>query len=269
MKMIDFHNHVLPGLDDGPENWEQSLNMLRSAADQGTTDVVNTVHYQHPQMDGKDISNTKTMDLFCKLQERLENEDIDINLHLGAEVFYMPNLLSLVDHPLCTLGHGKYMLVEFPFHVLPKGYDKVLFELVMAGVTPIIAHPERHSQVHEDFTIISRFIQSGYLMQIDAGSILGNFGSAAERAARKMIKQDLCLILGSDAHNDHNRNFCLSEAVALCRDLIGEGVVALVSDNPGKILDGESMTQDLSDLQENSVAYWPNIKQRLFGGLRR
>ena len=54
--MIDFHNHVLPGLDDGSKNIEQTLSMLKTASDQGITDVICTVHYQHPKMDGIDIN---------------------------------------------------------------------------------------------------------------------------------------------------------------------------------------------------------------------
>ena len=90
--MIDFHNHILPNIDDGSESLEMSLIMLKRAAEQGITDVVNTVHYQHPKVDGKDISFERIKKKIQNLQTTLKNHEIPIKLHCGAEVFFLPNL---------------------------------------------------------------------------------------------------------------------------------------------------------------------------------
>ncbi|ODS30194.1 MAG: hypothetical protein SCARUB_04703, partial [Candidatus Scalindua rubra] len=119
--MIDFHNHVIPGLDDGSKTLKMSLEMLRCAADQGITDVVNTVHFQTARLDGITFEYKLIKSKIDKLQNELDNEEIPIKLHIGAEVFYLPNLMELKDKPLLTFEHGKYMLVEFPVDQVPNG----------------------------------------------------------------------------------------------------------------------------------------------------
>ena len=90
--MFDFHNHVLPNVDDGSISLEMSLEMLHNAQNQGITDVVNTVHYQHPKFEGLNISYEKIRSELNALQNELKNENINITLHCGAEVFFLPNL---------------------------------------------------------------------------------------------------------------------------------------------------------------------------------
>ena len=120
--MIDFHNHILPNMDDGSKSLEMSLNMLRQAQRQGITDVVNTVHFQHPKMDGKDISYESIRKVIEALQKKLDNEGINVKIHIGSEVFFLPNLTELKNNPLCTMGDGKYMLIEFPIFKFPIGF---------------------------------------------------------------------------------------------------------------------------------------------------
>ena len=155
--MIDFHNHVLPNIDDGPNTLEMSIEMLRHAAEQGITDVVNTVHYQHPKVENKDISHNRIQKAINDLQMKLDQKKIPINLHCGAEVFFLPNLLEIKKDPLSSFIHGKYMLIEFQTHQLPDIHKEQLFNLKMSGVTPIIAHPERYKDVQENFDLIYEY----------------------------------------------------------------------------------------------------------------
>ena len=128
-KLIDFHNHVLPNVDDGSDSLEMSLFMLRHAAEQGITDVVNTVHYQHPKVETEDISYERIQKEVKTLQTELDNLDIPVKLHSGAEVFFLPNLLEIKDDPLATFLHGKYMLIEFQVHQIPRIQKQQLFDL--------------------------------------------------------------------------------------------------------------------------------------------
>ena len=91
--MIDFHNHVLPNVDDGPKTIEESIEMLKLASNQGITDVVNTVHFQHPKMENKNVDYNYLLEKVENLKLKLKQENININLHLSAEVFYLPNLV--------------------------------------------------------------------------------------------------------------------------------------------------------------------------------
>ena len=125
------------------------------------------------------------------------------------------NELMPYDH-LSTFKHGKYMLIEFQTHQFPKDFDQHLYDLKMSGVTPIIAHPERYKPVQNDIEIIEKLINSGCLIQIDAGSILGHFGKNCKVSAEIMLKRNMVHILGSDSHGTGIRNFCLKHELVFC-----------------------------------------------------
>ena len=127
-------------------------------------------------MEGKRTDYEYISTVKNNLQDKLININININIHLGAEVFFDFNLLDILDNKLVTFCNMKYMLVEFQPMQFPINFDKHLYMLALKGITPIIAHPERYRPIQEDLSIIERLINSGCIMQIDAGSLLGQFG---------------------------------------------------------------------------------------------
>jgi len=239
--MIDFHNHILPGVDDGAKTMEESIEMLKFAYSQGITDVVNTVHFQHPKMERKNTDFNFIISVKDKLMEEMYKNEIDINIHLGAEVFFNFNLLDILDNPLVTFCNGKYMLIEFQSFMLPKGFDQHLFELKMSGVTPIIAHPERYKPIHNDNDIIKRLIDSGCIIQVDAGSFLGHFGLQCKSTADKLLSQNLVHLIGSDAHGTGKRNFCLRETINHLKDKKMNQNIDFILDNSKKVIYGEKI----------------------------
>jgi len=260
--LIDFHNHVLPAVDDGSKSLEMSLNMLKNAAEQGITDVVNTVHFQHPKVEVDEITHQRISDVITSLQDELINQEIPITLHSGAEVFFLPNLLDLKADPLATFGHGKYMLIEFHIHHIPETQKQVLFDLKMAGITPIIAHPERYRPVQENITMIYDWLNAGCLVQVDAGSVLGFLGKSAQRAAERIINNNWCQILGSDAHNDIKRNFCLKDAYEIVQDWVGNDARAMVLDHPRAVLAGQPISLDVEIMLEEIPGLWKKLINR-------
>ena len=240
--MIDIHNHVLPNIDDGSKSMEMSLNMLKYAYEQGVTDVVNTVHFQHPLFLNIDHSLENFERIAESLRLKLMEFQIPIKIHLGSEVFYYENLLKISNKPMVTIGSGKYMLVEFSPKNIPNSQKKTLFDLKMSGITPIIAHPERYRLVQENFNIIYDWINAGCLIQVDAGSLLGLLGQKAKKTSTLIIKEGCCHILASDAHNDSNRNFCIKEAYNFVKNLIGKkNSDLLVYEHPSSIINGEDL----------------------------
>ena len=254
--MIDFHNHILPNIDDGSKSIDMSIQMLSEASKQGITEVVNTVHYQNPKFDEKDFDIDRINRLKNELENELEIIGIPIKLHLGAEVFYFPNLLKILDNPLVTIGKGKYMLIEFHPQLIPKSHKQHLFDLKMAGVTPIIAHPERYKDVQEDISMVKMWLEAGCIIQMDAGSVLGKMGKSAYKISMKILKNSWCQILGSDAHNDRNRNFMLKDAYLVAERVIGREAILLVQDNPKKIMDGSPIHFEIKEKQVNSKSYF-------------
>ena len=253
--MIDFHNHILPNIDDGSKSLDMSVKMLSEASKQGITEVVNTVHYQHPKFDEK-IDIDRINGLKNELESELEIKGIPIKLHLGAEVFYFPNLLKILDNPLVTIGKGKYMLIEFHPQLIPKSHKQHLFDLKMAGVTPIIAHPERYKDVQENISIVNTWLEAGCIIQVDAGSILGKMGKSAYKISIEILKNSWCQVLGSDAHNDRNRNFMLKDAYLVAERIIGKEAILLVQDNPKKIMDGSPIHFEIEEVPVNSKSYF-------------
>ena len=240
--MIDIHNHILPKLDDGSKSTEMSLNMLKYAYEQGVTDVVNTVHFQHPLFLNIDHSLDNIQRIAKSLQSKLDELKIPIKIHLGSEVYYYENLLKIINEPLTTLGGGKYMLIEFSPKNIPNSQKQTLYDLKMSGITPIIAHPERYKLVQENFNIVYDWINAGCLIQVDAGSLLGYMGEKAKNSSHLIIKERCCHILASDAHNDSNRNFCIKDAYNWVKSIIGEkNSDLLVYEHPSSIINGEDL----------------------------
>jgi len=239
--MIDFHNHILPGCDDGASTLEESLEMLQLASNQGITEVVNTIHFQHPKMEGKNVDFYYLSDQIKSLQSKLDKRNINIKLHLTSEVFYLPNLCTIKDNPLTTIGNGKYMLIEFTTHIFPEGYDKQFYDLQLNGITPIIAHPERYRFVQENPDVLEQWIEKGYIIQLDAGSVLGHFGIKIKKLSTKFLNNSLIHLIGSDAHNNSKRNFCLKDAYSHIKNKVSNTAVDTLKDNASKLLLGEQL----------------------------
>tara|TARA_Y100001970_G_scaffold27492_1_gene33576 strand:- start:36697 stop:37479 length:783 start_codon:yes stop_codon:yes gene_type:complete len=239
--MIDFHNHVIPNVDDGPNDVKESLSMLQLAHDQGIKEVVQTVHFQHPKMFDKNVDYTYLKKIVDDFQLILNKKNIDITLHLAAEVFYLPNLVEISNNPLLTIGNGKYMLIEFEPNIYPKNYENELFKLQSIGITPIIAHPERYRFVQQDISILDKWIDREYIIQIDAGSIIGKLGRIANKASLEMIDSGYIHLIGSDAHNNKNRNFCLKDAYSFLSKNYSKDLEMFLKTNAQKILLGEEV----------------------------
>ena len=239
--MIDFHNHILPGCDDGAKTIEESIDMLKCAQEQGITDVVNTIHFQHPKMEGKRTDFEYVSAVKDKLQDKLIEHGIDVKLHLGAEVFFNFNLLDILNNKLITFCNMKYMLIEFHTLSFPKNFNNHLYELALSGVTPIIAHPERYKPIQNDISIAEELINSGCLMQVDGGSFLGQFGEKCKNISEIMLRRRMVHIIGSDAHNNKKRNFCLKPAFEVAQNTLGDDASMLVKENPQKVINGENI----------------------------
>ena len=262
--LIDLHNHVLPGIDDGSPNLTVSMNMIRSASDQGITDIVNTVHFQHPKMDMIDIGMDDLTFRINELQKEIYAADLNVKLHLGAEVFFLPNLMDLKDNPLCTFGNGQYMLIEFHMWELPEIHREVFFDLKMAGVTPIIAHPERYKLVQDNIQIVDQWIQAGCIIQIDAGSLNGTLGKSSNKSAIEIVQNRMCHLIGSDAHNDGRRNFCLRTALDHVIALTNESFSNLLIQNAYKVLRGESIEQDFIEYKHKKNNLFNKLKSKIW-----
>lgn len=197
---VDFHSHMLPGLDDGSPDWETTLRMARAACEAGIRVIVLTPHfitgvYESPR--------ERVLELVHRLRSRLTDEAVELEVLPGSEVHLTPEVPGLLrSGTLVTLGDRfTHLLVEFPAFEVPPWAEGVLFELMLQGITPVIAHPERNSVLSADVDRLRRVVERGALCQVNAGSFLGAYGSGARACAVKLVRAGLAHFLGSDAHS--------------------------------------------------------------------
>lgn len=198
-KYSDLHCHILPGIDDGAQNWDQSLAMAREASDAGTARLFATSH-QRPDFFNNTVGEIRR--LTEELSQKLDHEGIGLTVYCGAEIHISPDLpKKFSDKELMTLGTSDFILLEFPFNFLPSYALEITHELMLKGAGIILAHPERNSVIRRDISICEDLVKKGIYLQVNTGSITGSYGSHIAAFARKLIKRDLVHFIGSDAHH--------------------------------------------------------------------
>ena len=205
--MIDIHTHVLPGLDDGARSLEESVEMLRTAARSGTTDLVATPHANLEfQFDPPAVEE--------RLAELQNVVGSAVRLHRGCDFhLYYENIQdALVDPSKYTINGKSYLLVEFSDLMIAQSTPQIFTRLIRAGMIPIITHPERNYLLHSRIDQIKAWVGLGCYVQITAQSFLGRFGSEARDIARQLVERGLVHFVASDAHDASDRTPRLDEA---------------------------------------------------------
>lgn len=239
--MIDVHTHILPGMDDGAKTVDDSLLMIRQAIDAGVDTVCATPHI----LGGFSLHLQERINrAFQLLVSRIEREKLRVKLVLGSEIYVRRDIHSLSRLNFFSLNQtGKYVLVELPLRQVPLNIDRPFRNLLLDGVTPIIAHPERSIVEEGQFKVIQDLVRLGALTQINAGSLLGHFGRAPRQAAERLLKRDLVDLMASDAHDPDARSVAVlrKSFPEVCR-LVGKVKAdELLFDNPSRVLNGEEV----------------------------
>ncbi len=252
--MIDIHTHILPNLDDGPDRIDESLELARVAYRAGTRTLVATPHV----LNGLDMNlNMQIINHFNQFKSKLEAELPEMDLILGSEIYFRPNLCDIVHHEIATIGAlGRYMLVEFSLMDIPRGFERELKVLQKNDVIPIIAHPERNAAAIRKPALIRQMIDAGALIQVNAGSLTGLFGRTIKNMAYNLLKRGWVHVIASDAHGVNHRGPGLKEAVSTAAEVVGvANARRFVDENPRIIIEGLP---------------WPGRKRSefIFGGVR-
>ena len=200
--MIDLHCHVLPGIDDGPATWEESLLLARTAAGAGTRMIVATPHVSWEYSNSAETIARLVDDLGW----RLRGEGVVLEIRTGAEIA-MTRVGDIPDAELrrLTLGGGQWLLIEPPFTPVASGLDLVIADLQQRGYSVVLAHPERCPAFHRDRSMLERLVKSGVLGSLTAGSLDGKFGAQVQRFSRALVSDDLVHNVASDAHDHSHR----------------------------------------------------------------
>jgi len=235
--MIDLHCHFLPGIDDGPETMEQALDLARAAVADGIRQAVLTSHV-HP-----DRYPNQRRNLEGAVQEyagALQQAGIPLTVRMGGEARLCPELIDLIaDNQVPFLGTVdgyRIVLLEFPHQMIPVGSGRYIYSLLRQKIRPLIAHPERNKSVMADTNKIREFTEAGCWLQLTAGSLVGRFGSTAQRIAFDLIDAGHNCLLATDAHNLDSRPPLLSEGYQAVLQHYGEDKArSMAIDKPARI----------------------------------
>lgn len=216
MGYVDIHSHILPHLDDGAVDMDQSIEMLRIAEREGITHMIATPHYKSGRFRADSAEVLMTLQ---ELQEEASEAGIHIKLYPGTEIFYHSDLEQRLEQGhLHTLNDTEYLLVEFsPFEAY--GYIRnAADDILSMGYHPVLAHVERYECLLGHADKIQELKDMGCGIQVNAGSVAGDYGFAAKRFTGALLKKQLIDYLGTDAHNTGKRSPFMGKcAKIICR----------------------------------------------------
>lgn len=239
--MIDIHFHCLPGLDDGPANWDEAVALCRRAAEEGTTKLVATPHVLRNGWGNEDTGRRD--ELILKLNTLLGGSPAIL---AGCEYFFSSDAVELVEKgnagPLTHLNRTRYLLLEFGPGPVPLSAATAFHELALLGVIPVIAHPERCLLFARDPGRLASLVARGAVVQVTAGSLLGDFGESPRAACEEFFRIGLLHLVASDAHSLARRPPRLRAAREWVKRKWGSEVErGLFEENPRALLRSEPL----------------------------
>ena len=237
--MIDLHNHLLPGIDDGARELEETLEFLRLARRDGVRTIVATPHMKPGVYDNRRDTILETIALVRQAQQGDEAEGV--TLLPGAEVYFTADVVqrARAGALMTVADRGRYLLLELPYQQVPMRVEETIFQLRLAGMTPLLAHPERVAYYLADIDRVATAVRLGALTQVTAASITGTFGPKARDFVREMLARNLVHVVASDGHDVRYRPPLLSDAVRVVAEVCGEAAArGMVERTPQAILEG-------------------------------
>ena len=239
--MIDIHHHCLPGVDDGPRDWHEAVDLCQAAKAAGIETIIATPHVLRGRW------NPTPADTLHGLADTLAAKIGHApQLVLGSECFFDHDVSgALRAGTVIPLARSRYVLIEFASHNVPPMIAQAFYQLQLDGWIPVIAHPERNAIFQARPDLLASLIRSGAKTQITTGSFTGAFGGKAEKAAHAWLRQEWVHFAATDAHNTAHRPPIVAEAVRVITQIAGEKVLQSITvDNPRAVLEGKALPYD-------------------------
>lgn len=210
MEFADMHCHVLPGVDDGAANKEEAFEMLRIAYKDGVRHIIATPHYHIGRM------KAKAEDVRQRVQDLQQAALVlfpNLKIYSGQEIYYYSDAVkALKAGKALTMAGSRYVLLEYSTTVSFNEIRDSIYEMVTEGYIPVIAHVERYGSLYDEGDRVGRLVEDGAYIQVNAGSITGKSGGTAKKFVRKLLKDGLVHLVGTDAHDRTKRVPHIAEA---------------------------------------------------------
>lgn len=213
---VDMHSHLLPGIDDGLHEVEQTIEFVKELQQLGYRKLICTPHILadlYPNTPGTILPQ------LAMVKKALVEANIDIKIEAAAEYMIDHEFTELIarskKEDLLTIK-GEYLLVEVPFSAPLPNFDKVIFDIRMLGIQPILAHPERYNYLHNQFNQYERFRELGCKLQVNLLSLSGAYGPQVKKTAEKLIKNNMVDFFGTDMH--HEKHLSMLKKLALKKE---------------------------------------------------
>lgn len=231
--IYDIHCHIIFDVDDGPDDIDGSLEIIRSEYEQGVRGIIFTPHYRMGMFEPR---KEKVLSNFAVLKEKVKEIYPDIECYLGCEVHYYTDVLEKVErHPEMYMTSSRYLLTEFSESNDPGYVLKAVNAVRMGGAVPIVAHVERYSLLEIDDII--RLCDIGARIQINAGSVIGKESRREAKISKKLLEIGAVSFIGSDAHNTKGRPVYMGKCHEFVKKKFGEEYAReIFVNNPEKII---------------------------------
>jgi protein-tyrosine phosphatase len=264
--MVDIHHHLLPGLDDGSNSFDTSVAMAKLAVAEGITHVVCTPHANGTFAFDPAVNAAKVE----QLRARLAGEGVDLKLGTGCDfhLSYDNVRAAQADPKRFTINGLNYLLIEVPDYGLPPTLTETFYELQLAGLTPILTHPERNATLLAEPGRMIDWLRGGMLIQVTADSLTGHKGRRAQRMAYDLLDKRWVHFLATDAHNLLTRPPRMREAHDIVANKFGSGYAhSICVTNPLAVFMGrefEPVEEPLGIFSElKQPGWWERMTARL------
>ncbi len=244
-KIVDIHTHILPGIDDGAHDIDESVKLVNHLYNNGITDIVLTSHYVPDT--SYNYNQLVRIKLLENLREKVDNDNI--HLYLGNEVYLSENVIDLLEkHEISTINNTKYMLIELPLTGYLNNLQNIICDLTSYGIIPIIAHPERYSFIQKNKKRIGELLEFNCLLQCNVDSLVGKYGKQAKKVMKWLLKKNLVQFVATDTHSINDSKELIA-AYSKLEKLVGKNkYIELTNINPTKVLNNQDVQGNLEYL---------------------
>lgn len=237
---IDIHSHILPGIDDGALDMEETRRMLLLAYEEGIRVIIATPHFT-PGAENIRVESLK--EIYRQVTIAAAEVSDDFQILLGNELYYNASLIEALNRgEALTMDDTRYILIEFnpriSFRELWEGLNNCIF----AGFIPILAHAERYYCLTGEIEFVNDLIELGVYIQLSISCMTEHRWNARFHFCRKLLQRGWVHFLGTDMHGAYVKSWDIKKTVTYLRKKYGEEMIrTLLWENPLTMLEGEHL----------------------------